>query len=241
MKKTQSCFTNDVAVPTAGKADADEWAISQDCVRRQVRPPSMAETPSTPRRLGLRRPAREVSPCLGIAAAHTNVLELGCRGPSEADNRIDNHAPYGRRTKVVAMAEQGEKHRYGLLQSAMEELLERTRAVANLVGSVGNEALGAMPEPVPATVTGLLKSLQQLIEQAPPFTAEFDVLVEEIRAQRLTVQALQAELSAFDHQLDVLEKSLAPLESWAHQWAQLRQSVGEALHPAAPEQGPPAD
>jgi vacuolar-type H+-ATPase subunit I/STV1 len=139
------------------------------------------------------------------------------------------------------MAEQGEKHRYGLLQSAMEELLERTRAVANLVGSVGSEALGAMPEPVPATVTRLLKSLQQLIEQAPPFTAEFDVLVEEIRAQRLTVQALQAELSAFDHQLDVLEKSLAPLESWAHQWAQLRQSVGEAIHPAAPEPGPPTD
>jgi ABC-type transporter Mla subunit MlaD len=138
------------------------------------------------------------------------------------------------------MAEQGETHRYGLLQSAMEELLERTRAVANLAGSVGSEALGAMPEPVPATVTRLLKSLQQLIEQAPPFTAEFDVLVEEIRAQRLTVQALQAELSAFDHQLDVLEKSLAPLESWAHQWAQLRQSLGEAFHPASPEPGPPA-
>jgi len=113
--------------------------------------------------------------------------------------------------------------------------------VANLVGSVGGGALGALPEPVPATVNRLLKSLQQLAELAPPFIAEFEVLVEELHAQRLTVQALQAELSAFDHQLDVLEKSLAPLESWAHQWAQLRQSVGEALHPAAPEQGPPAD
>jgi len=139
------------------------------------------------------------------------------------------------------MPEQDETHRYGLLQSAMEELLERTRAVVKLVGSVGGEALSAIPEPVPATVTRLLKSLQQLIEQAPPFTAEFDVLIEEIRAQRLTVQALQAELSAFEHQLDVLEKSLAPLENWAHQWARLRQSMAETLDSTAPEPGPPAD
>ncbi|HZX99619.1 MAG TPA: hypothetical protein VFE92_09050 [Dermatophilaceae bacterium] len=139
------------------------------------------------------------------------------------------------------MAEQGETHRNGLLQSAMDEFIARTRAVANLVGSVGSGALGAMPEPVPTTVTRMLKSLQQLIDQAPPFTAEFDVLVEELHAQRLTVQALQAELTAFDHQLEVIEKSLAPLESWAHQWTRLRQSLTETLRTGAPESDAPAD
>ena len=139
------------------------------------------------------------------------------------------------------MAEQGETHRNGLLQSAMDEFVARTRAVANLVGSVGSGALGAMPEPVPTTVTRMLKSLQQLVDQAPPFTAEFDVLVEELHAQRLTVQALQAELTAFDHQLEVIEKSLAPLESWAHQWTRLRQSLTETLRTAAPESDAPAD
>ena len=139
------------------------------------------------------------------------------------------------------MAEQGETHRNGLLQSAMDEFIARTRAVANLVGSVGSGALGAMPEPVPTTVTRMLKSLQQLIDQAPLFTAEFDVLVEELHAQRLTVQALQAELTAFDHQLEVIEKSLAPLESWAHQWTRLRQSLTETLRTGAPESDAPAD
>jgi uncharacterized protein YhaN len=126
----------------------------------------------------------------------------------------------------------------------MDEFIARTRAAANLVGSIGSGALGAMPEPVPTTVTRMLKSLQQLIDQAPPFTAEFDVLVEELHAQRLTVQALQAlqaELTAFDHQLEVIEKSLAPLKSWAHQWARLRQSLTETLHSAPPEPGPPAE
>jgi hypothetical protein len=139
------------------------------------------------------------------------------------------------------MADEGETHRNGLLQSAMDEFVARTGAVANLVGSVGGGALGALPEPVPATVNRLLKSLQQLAELAPPFIAEFEVLVEELHAQRLTVQALQAELSAFDHQLDVLEKSLAPLESWTHQWARLRQSLTETGNSAPPEPGSPVD
>jgi hypothetical protein len=139
------------------------------------------------------------------------------------------------------MADEGETHRNGLLQSAMDEFIARTRAVASLVGSVGGGALGAMPEPVPTTVTRMLSSLQQLIDQAPPFTAEFDVLVEELHAQRLTVQALQAELTAFDHQLEIIEKSLAPLESWAHQWTRLRQSLTETLHPTEPDPDSPVD
>jgi len=129
----------------------------------------------------------------------------------------------------------------GLLQSAMQEFLERTRAVAVLVGSVGSEALGSMPEPVSATFTRMLGSLEQLFDQAPPLTAEFDALIEQIHAQRLTLQALQAQLAAFDHQLGVLEKTLAPLEGWAHQWSRMRQSLTETLQVAAPKPGSPAD
>jgi len=139
------------------------------------------------------------------------------------------------------MADQGDSHQNSLLQAAMEEFIQRTRSVASLVGSVGSDALAAMPEPVPATVTRMLKSLQHLIDQAPPLTEEVSVLIEEIHAQRLTVQALQAEMAAFDHQLDVLEKSLAPLETWTHQWARLRQSLTETLHTAPPEPGTPDD
>jgi len=139
------------------------------------------------------------------------------------------------------LADQGEAHRRGLLQSAMDEFLEKTRSVANLVGSVGSGALGAMPEPLPATVTRMLRSLQQVMEQAPPLTAELDILLLELHAKRLSVQALQAELSAFDQQLEVLEKSLAPMETWTHQWTRLHQSLTETLHPDAPEPGSPAD
>lgn len=121
-----------------------------------------------------------------------------------------------------------------LLQTAMEEFLEGARAVVALVGSVGSGTLSAVPEPVAAPVTRMLVSLQQFIEHAPPLTAELDVVLEEVHAKRLTVQALQAELAAFDSQLDILQKSLAPLEVWARQWTQLRQSLSETLNSATP-------
>jgi hypothetical protein len=133
------------------------------------------------------------------------------------------------------MTDNDETHRYGLLQSAMEEFLQRARALASLASSVGGGALDALPEPVPATVNRMLKSFQQLSEVAPPLAAEFEVMVEQLHAQRLTVQALQSELSAYDHQLEVLEKSLAPLENWAHQWTRFRQSLAETLRSATPE------
>jgi hypothetical protein len=139
------------------------------------------------------------------------------------------------------MADDGDANRRGLLQSAMDEFLEGTRSVARLVGSVGSGALGAMPEPLPATVTRMLGSLQQLMDQVPPITAELDVLMQELHAKRLTVQALQAELSAFDHQLHILEMSLMPMEGWVHQWSRLRQSLTDTLRSADVEPEVPID
>ena len=137
------------------------------------------------------------------------------------------------------MTGQAETHRYSLLHSAMDELLEGTRAVTRLMGTMGGEAVSAIPEPVAVPVTRMLESLQKLVELAPPLSAQFDVLVEELHAQRLTVQALQAELSAFDHQMEVIEQALAPLQSWTHQWSRLRQSLIRTPHAAAPQPGLP--
>ncbi|KXX58829.1 MULTISPECIES: hypothetical protein [unclassified Rhodococcus (in: high G+C Gram-positive bacteria)] len=133
------------------------------------------------------------------------------------------------------MSEHGETHRYSLFHAAMDELVEGTRAVARLMGTMGGEAVSAIPEPVAVPVTRMLESLQTLVELAPPLSAQFDVVVEELHAQRLTVQALQAELSAFDHQMEVIEQALAPLQSWTHQWSRLRQSLIQTPHADAPE------
>jgi hypothetical protein len=119
--------------------------------------------------------------------------------------------------------------RHGLLQSAVDVFLDRTREVIDLLGSAGSGALGAIPGPVPSTVAGMLSSLQQLVEEFPSITAEFDVLVLELHAKRLSIQALQAELAALDSQLDVLERSLAPVQMWSGQWNRMTQSLNDTL------------
>ncbi|HEX6249073.1 MAG TPA: hypothetical protein VFZ64_14470 [Nocardioidaceae bacterium] len=119
--------------------------------------------------------------------------------------------------------------RHGMFQSTIDVFLDRTRAVAELMAGVGGEALGRMPEPVPSAVTRMLSSLKELVEQAPPFTAELDVLIEEVHAKRLSIQALQAELAALDHQLEVLERTLAPVEAWGRSWQRLQSSLAESL------------
>jgi hypothetical protein len=121
----------------------------------------------------------------------------------------------------------GERH--GLLQSTVDVFLDRTRAVTELMGSVASGALGVVPEPVPSTVTRMLASLRQLAEQAPPLTAELDILVEEVHAKRLSIQALRAELDALDHQLEVLERSLGPVQAWGRQWNRMQHALTESL------------
>ena len=127
------------------------------------------------------------------------------------------------------MAAEGTTHIGALLQASLDEFLGRARAVTDLVGSIGSGAIGAVPDLVPDTVTRMLLALQQLVEQVPQLTNEVDVLLEGISAKRLTLQALQAELAAFDSQLELLEKSLAPLQSWTDQWSALRGSLSETL------------
>ena len=122
--------------------------------------------------------------------------------------------------------------RHGVLQATVDVFLDRTRALTDLMAGVSGEALGRMPEPVPAAVNRMLASLGQLAEQVPPLTSELDVLIEEVHAKRLSIQALQAELAALDHQLEVLERSLAPVEAWSRSWRRLQQSLGETLEQA---------
>ena len=128
----------------------------------------------------------------------------------------------------------------GLLQSSLEEFLGRARAVADVVGSIGSGAVGAVPNIVPDTVTQMLLSLQKLVEQVPQLTTEVDVLLEGVHAKRLTLQALQAELAAFDSQLELLERSLSPLQTWTDQWSRLRGSLSEALGSVQPTDPPEA-
>ncbi len=123
----------------------------------------------------------------------------------------------------------GEPARHGVLHATVDMFAESTRAVADLVTAAGNGARDVVPAGMTAAAGRMVMSLQQVLDLTPPMTQELDVLVEEVHAKRLSVQALQAELVALDDQLEVLEEALAPVQAWSHQWRRLRGALADRL------------
>jgi hypothetical protein len=58
-------------------------------------------------------------------------------------------------------------------------------------------------------------------------------IAQSVAAQRSSIGALQAQLSAFDEQLAMLEQILSPLAAWSSTWAELEQRL--LTMPQAPE------
>ncbi|MGY1633017.1 hypothetical protein ACI784_15050 [Geodermatophilus sp. SYSU D01186] len=77
--------------------------------------------------------------------------------------------------------------------------------------------------------------------------AQLQAIDKAVRGQRQQIQAMTAQLQAFDEQLAVFERILDPLVEWSATWARLEESVADLVRrqPAepddpAPDGGPPA-
>ncbi len=55
--------------------------------------------------------------------------------------------------------------------------------------------------------------------------AQLSSIADSVAAQRRSIGALQAQLTAFDQQLGVLEQILGPLAEWGSTWAGLEQQL----------------
>ena len=115
----------------------------------------------------------------------------------------------------------------GLAEAFIAQLRAMTGGLEGLTGS------GARLPPVPGAfpLPGALSA------------AQLRSVAETVAAQRRSIEALQAQLSAFDGQLAVLEQILSPLEEWSGTWAEFEQrllSMGQLRDPrggpAAPGQ-----
>lgn len=122
-----------------------------------------------------------------------------------------------------------EGHR-GMLQSTFDVFVDSARTVTQLAAQAGSAGAHAVvPDQVLASVEGMLSSLREVAEQAPAITDELGVLMRELHAKRLTIQAVTAELTVLDEQLEILERTLAPVEAWSDQWSQMQRSLLTSL------------
>ena len=117
----------------------------------------------------------------------------------------------------------------GMVRAASEELLDRVQAFADAVRRLANDAVGELPAPLPAAAVELLRSVRAVVESVPAPTAPLDMMMEEIKAKRALVRALQEQLSSFDVQLEVLERSLVPMHEWSRQWENVQNALLEPL------------
>ena len=94
-------------------------------------------------------------------------------------------------------------------------------------GGAGAQAV--VPESVLSSATRMLESMREAVESAPQVGAELEIVLKEIHAKRLTIQAITAELAVLDDQLEILERSLAPLQAWGSQWSKVQHALLHSL------------
>ena len=93
----------------------------------------------------------------------------------------------------------------GLVQEFIGQLRAATEKLEGLTGLSGHLPAAPSVPPLPGALSA----------------AQVSSIRDSIAAQRRSIEALQAQLSAFDEQLAVLEQILGPIADWSRSWAEL--------------------
>lgn len=132
--------------------------------------------------------------------------------------------------------DQPRQDRRGIVHSATDRFLSSTRLLVEQVAQAGGAgAQAVVPDSVLSSAKHMLESMRQVVESAPQVGAELEIVLKEIRAKRLTIQAITAELAVLDDQLEMLERSLAPLQAWSTQWSKAQHALLHSLDPPTGE------
>lgn len=110
-------------------------------------------------------------------------------------------------------------------------MAEDEHTTSGLVPRLVGELMGQL-----RTATGRLEDLTRFSGGLPPApgslplpgglsATQMSSITDSITAQRRSIAALQAQLSSFDEQLEVLEQILGPLAQWSRAWADLEQRL----------------
>lgn len=166
------------------------------------------------------------------------VADLGCRLPlswlTGRSRSVDSGDPCAILRDMdqddSAEAESGRsgprEEPKSIVHSATDLFLSSTRLLVDQMAQAGGAgAQAVVPEAVLSSADYMLESMRKVVESAPQVGAELEIVLKAIHAKRLTIQAITAELAVLDEQLEVLERSLAPLEAWSVQWSKVQHTL----------------
>ena len=77
----------------------------------------------------------------------------------------------------------------------------------------------------------VLEHMRSMAEHTPAPTAHLDTFLQELRAKRALIGALQMQLTAFEQQMDLLEQALKPLHEWGQEWSTVQRAITDMCVP----------
>jgi hypothetical protein len=101
----------------------------------------------------------------------------------------------------------------GIVPGLAEEFIAQLRGITHRLEGLAGASTWLPPVPGVFPLPGALSA------------AQLKSIAESVAAQRRSIEALQAQLSAFDGQLAALEQILRPLAEWSGAWAELEQRL----------------
>ncbi len=112
-----------------------------------------------------------------------------------------------------------------LVLDQLKQFTDMTRAVGTIpwtdtAGLPGNEL-----------AREFLQHMRSMAERTPAPTAHLDTFLQELRAKRALIGALQMQLTAFEQQMDLLEQALQPLHEWGQEWSTVQRAIIDTCIP----------
>jgi hypothetical protein len=112
----------------------------------------------------------------------------------------------------VAGAEPGSG---GLVARSIDEFVHQLRGFTDKARSIAGAVPGRLSLPALPSPPGAMSA------------AQLRAVATTVSAQRQSIAAMASQLEAFDQQLAVIEKVLAPVVEWSATWARLEEAVGD--------------
>jgi hypothetical protein len=105
----------------------------------------------------------------------------------------------------------------GLVARSIDEFVNQLRGFTDKARSMAGAVPGRFSLPALPTPPGAMSA------------AQLRVVATTVSAQRQSIAAMASQLEAFDQQLAVIEKVLAPLVEWSSTWARLEEAIGDLV------------
>jgi hypothetical protein len=115
----------------------------------------------------------------------------------------------------------------GLVARSVDEFINQLRGFTDKARSIAGAVPGRLSLPALPSPPGAMSA------------AQLRAVATTVSAQRQSIAAMASQLEAFDQQLAVIEKVLAPLVEWSSTWARLEEAIGDLVRRDGPD-GQPA-